>query len=67
MNTELGLIRLAAVLQATGLSRAQIYLLMRENRFPRGVKLGRATAWVRKEVIAWIEQRIAERDAELAL
>lgn len=59
------LIRLRTVLQITGISRAQVYALMRQepqDRFPKPVKLGRATAWVRKEINDWVQQRIAERD-----
>ncbi|QET03798.1 AlpA family phage regulatory protein [Cupriavidus pauculus] len=60
------LIRLPTVLQIAGISRPQVYVLMRRGRFPQGVKLGRATAWVRKEINDWVQQRIAERDATLA-
>lgn len=57
------LIRLVKVIQTTGLSRPQIYALMRQGKFPKNVKLGRATAWVRDEINEWVLCRIAERDA----
>jgi prophage regulatory protein len=57
------LIRLATVMRATAISRPQVYALMRQGRFPKSVKLGRATAWVRKEINEWVQRRIAERDA----
>ena len=55
------LLRRPDVLGLTGLSHASIY---RDPTFPRPVKLGeRASAWIEAEVRAWIEARIAERDA----
>jgi len=58
---SLELMRIPAVRQATGLSRASIYLLERKGVFPNRVKLGRASAWVRSEVEDFIRQRMAER------
>ncbi|MDF3838553.1 AlpA family transcriptional regulator [Cupriavidus basilensis] len=60
------LIRMRKVLETTGISRPQVYALMKQNRFPKGVKIGRSTAWVRKEINDWVQQRIAERDSALA-
>jgi prophage regulatory protein len=52
------------VLRRTGLSNSALYAGMARG-FPRPVKLGtgRAVAWVKAEIDAWIEARIAERDA----
>jgi prophage regulatory protein len=48
-------------------SRVHLRRLMAQGRFPKTVALGRnRVAWVEQEVIAWIESRIAERDAEAA-
>lgn len=45
-------------------SRAQIYRMIGEGRFPRPVKLGEhRIAFVEQEVDAWIKAKIAERDA----
>lgn len=45
-------------------SRAQRWRLERRGEFPRRIRLGvRRIAWVADEVDAWIEQRIADRDA----
>lgn len=58
------LIRLPAVLAKTGLSRGTLYLRLTQDDFPRQVRLGpRSVAWIEAEVDAWIEQKIAERDA----
>ncbi|GAB7546151.1 helix-turn-helix transcriptional regulator [Cupriavidus sp. 8B] len=60
------LVRLSTVRQITGISRPQIYRLMQLGRFPNKIKIGRSTAWVRKEINDWVQQRIAERDSALA-
>lgn len=56
------LIRKPAAMKISGISSAQIYLLMRQSLFPQRIKLGRASAWVRSEVECWVLERIAERD-----
>jgi len=58
------LIRLPEVQRRTGYSKAWIYRLISQNRFPLAVKIGsRAIAFVESEVEEWISQRIEERDA----
>ncbi|WP_312634137.1 AlpA family transcriptional regulator [Pseudescherichia sp.] len=58
------LIRLTEVQKRTGYSKAWIYRLLKDNRFPQSVKIGsRAIAFVESEVDEWISQRIEERDA----
>jgi prophage regulatory protein len=58
------LIRLPEVQRRTGYSKAWIYRLLREQRFPQSVKIGsRSIAFVESEVDEWISQRIEERDA----
>jgi len=56
--------RLPVVKARTGLSRSTLYAMMAEGRFPKPIKLGdRAVGWAESEVLAWIESRIAQRDA----
>ncbi|EKM6298151.1 AlpA family transcriptional regulator [Escherichia coli] len=58
------LIRLPEVQRRTGCSKAWIYRLISQNRFPSSVKIGsRSVAFVESEVDEWISQRIEERDA----
>lgn len=58
------LIRLPEVQRRTGYSKAWIYRLISQNRFPSAVKIGSlAIAFVESEVDEWISQRIEERDA----
>lgn len=58
--------RLPQVLKRVPLSRAQLYQMMSEGRFPKPIKLGgfdaRAVAWDDSEIDRWIEQRLAERE-----
>ncbi|WP_248746200.1 AlpA family transcriptional regulator [Pseudomonas sp. MWU12-2037] len=46
----------------TGLKRAHIYALMRADRFPKTIPLGkRAVGWDSREIEQWIADRCAER------
>jgi len=62
MNNSL--IRFPEVQKRTGYSKAWLYRLLGENRFPKPVKIGsRSIAFVESEIDAWIAERIAERDS----
>lgn len=63
------LIRLSEVQRRTGYSKAWLYRLMSEKRFPLPVKIGaRAIAFIESEIDAWIEERInASRSATPSL
>lgn len=60
---SLKLIRLPVVLQRTGLKRSKLYDLMAQGAMPKPVKIGSCAAWPEPEIEAWIEARIAEREA----
>lgn len=61
------LIRLPEVQRRTGYSKAWIYRLLKENRFPASIKIGsRAIAFIDSEIDQWIEERIAESRGEIA-
>lgn len=56
--------RLPEVSRATGLGRSAIYERMDRGEFPLPVAVtSKARAWVEAEVVAWIRDRIAQRDA----
>lgn len=60
------LIRLPEVQRRTSYSKAWIYRLMSQGKFPASVKIGsRAIAFVESEIDEWISQRIAEYRAEV--
>lgn len=62
MNT---LLRLPAVMSATGLARPTLYLRIKRGLFPVGVKLSeRAVAWPSHEVAAINAARIAGKSDE---
>lgn len=44
----------------TGLTDKWFYKLIQEGQFPKPIKLGRSSRWLRSEVEAWLQQRIAE-------
>jgi len=53
------LIRIHAVMKLTGLARSTIYHLMKDNEFPKPIKIGdRAVAWLLEEIEAWIDHKI---------
>lgn len=53
----------AAVLDLTSLSVPTLYREMAQGTFPRPVRVSRnRVAWREVEVLAWIAERIAERD-----
>ena len=57
------LLRLKAVMEATGLGRSSIYKFIAQGTFPKPVQLGdRAVGWVDQEVEDWITDRVADRD-----
>lgn len=61
------LIRLHEVQRRTGYSKAWIYRLMSQKRFPTSVKIGtRAIAFVESEIDEWINTRIEESRKEVA-
>ncbi|HCA9136281.1 TPA: AlpA family transcriptional regulator [Klebsiella quasipneumoniae] len=61
------LIRFSEVKRRTGYSKAWIYRLISEHRFPQPIKIGaRAIAFVEGEIDEWIDRRIAESRGEVA-
>lgn len=57
-------IRLKALKAKTGLPESTIYYLQAKGKFPRSVKLSdRIAAWDESEVDAWLEEKLAQRDA----
>ncbi len=62
------LIRFSEVQKRTGYSKAWLYRLMSQQRFPAAIKIGtRSIAFVESEVDEWIANKIAEsRSGEVA-
>jgi len=57
------MLRIADVLERTGLSRRTLYGEISEGRFPKPVQLtSRCVGWPEADVSAWLEERVAKRD-----
>lgn len=58
------LMTMKEVAPMVGFSKPTIYQMVREGRFPRQLRLGpNKVAWLRSEVLAWIDKKAAEREA----
>jgi prophage regulatory protein len=61
-TTELRLLKIREVLTICGISKSSLYAAVREGTFPAPVKLTeRSSAWVKSEVMEWIEGRMRAR------
>jgi len=59
----LKVIKLNEVKSLTTLSTASIYRQIKEDSFPKQIKLGeRSSAWFYDEIIQWLEDKRIERD-----
>ena len=59
----LKVIKLNEVKRLTTLSTASIYRQIKEDSFPKQIKLGeRSSAWFYDEIIQWLEDKRIERD-----
>ncbi|MET4862750.1 helix-turn-helix transcriptional regulator [Morganella morganii] len=48
------------IVQLTGLSDKWFYKLIQDGQFPKPIKLGRSSRWLKSEVDTWLRARIAE-------
>lgn len=56
-------IKLAAVMAASGLSRSSIYAYIPQGKFPRPIRTGeRSVAWLEDEIDSWLQQRADMRE-----
>ena len=64
LKEHMKFLKLQAVMAITGLSRSSIYLAINQGNFPLQIPLGvRSVVWDEREVITWMESRIALRKA----
>jgi prophage regulatory protein len=65
MKIYVKILRLAAVVKKTGLSRAMLYKLMKNGAFPLNIHISmRSVGWVDSEVENWMEDRLKLRAAK---
>jgi prophage regulatory protein len=59
-------IRLPAVCKTVGLSKATVWRLIKERKFPPPFKIGkRAVAWLEGDIAGWLEERHQEAGAAM--
>ncbi|MET3132898.1 prophage regulatory protein [Oxalobacteraceae bacterium GrIS 1.11] len=64
MNTDKKFIKIRAVIELTGKSRASIYNGVKDGSFPAQINIGpHAVAWDSTEISKWQESRIMESKA----
>ncbi|ECD9611695.1 AlpA family phage regulatory protein [Salmonella enterica subsp. salamae] len=55
-------LRLAQVMDKTGLKRSQVYAYMKTGDFPKSIKIGPSSvAWLESEIEEWINTKINDR------
>ncbi|MEK2485632.1 AlpA family transcriptional regulator [Providencia stuartii] len=56
------------ITQLTGLTDKWFYKLIQDGEFPKPIKLGRSSRWLKSEVEHWLQERIQEsREGNSAL
>ncbi|HAT3636843.1 TPA: AlpA family transcriptional regulator [Raoultella ornithinolytica] len=63
MNTRLSLledqfVNMAYITSLTGLTDKWFYKLIKDDVFPKPIKMGRSSRWLKSEVEAWLQERI---------
>lgn len=54
------LLRIPSVMEQVGIGKTKIYALMKEDKFPKPVKMGIISVWRETEVQAWIAEQIEQ-------
>ena len=54
---------MAFMTEYTGLTDKWFYKLIQDGKFPKPVKFGRSSRWLKSELEAWIRERIQESRA----
>ncbi|WP_195440264.1 helix-turn-helix transcriptional regulator [Klebsiella oxytoca] len=63
-NSNIGLLSdklvdMVFITEFTGLSDKWFYKLIQEGQFPKPIKMGRSSRWLKSEIESWVQQRIA--------
>ncbi|HDU8496040.1 helix-turn-helix transcriptional regulator [Morganella morganii] len=53
------LVDMKFITKLTGSTDKWFYKLIQEGQFPKPIKLGRSSRWLKSEVEAWLQARIA--------
>jgi prophage regulatory protein len=66
-SAAIRILRLAQVIDVTGLHKTKIYELQAQGGFPKSVRItAHAVGWVEEEVQAWLTGRLVERKSPAA-
>lgn len=60
LRAEDSLIDMMFITTYTGMTDKWFYKLIGEGQFPKPIKLGRSSRWLKSEVETWMQQRIAD-------
>ncbi|EKR4276254.1 AlpA family phage regulatory protein [Salmonella enterica] len=63
-STEDTLVDMTFITTYTGMTDKWFYKLIQEGLFPKPIRLGRSSRWHKSEVVAWLQQRIADSRGE---
>lgn len=53
------LVDMKFITKFTGLTDKWFYKLIQDGQFPKPIKLGRSSRWLKREVEQWLQERIA--------
>lgn len=56
--TEDQFVDMAFITTLTGLTDKWFYKLIKDGSFPKPIKLGRSSRWLKSEVETWLQERI---------
>ncbi|MDI3425700.1 AlpA family transcriptional regulator [Enterobacter sp. V87_3] len=51
-------VNMAFITSLTGLTDKWFYKLIKDEVFPKPIKMGRSSRWLKSEVEAWLQERI---------
>lgn len=57
------MVDMAFITEYTGCSDKWFYKLIQDGLFPKPIKMGRSSRWLKSEIEAWVQQRITESRA----
>lgn len=61
------LVDMAFITRLTGLTDKWFYKLIQLGQFPKQIKMGRSSRWLKSEVETWLRQRIKESRGDVAV
>ena len=52
------MVDMAFIVRFTGMTDKWFYKLIQEGKFPKPIKMGRSSRWLKSEVENWLQERI---------